>query len=398
MWIIIRIFVETKETKKNNYMQRSKLKGVAITDDQYNAFKKRALNHSIVRKVTALSSLTLIDDKYIGYAGVNFEMTPDAFKALIKILGLSNGFVETISKNLGENVTAKLLSMMKTALGATEDKNKVCLLIDQKSSKIVGFTKSASTVLSNNAFFSLFEETMNNHSGMNIKNMGITEAGNIELSVTNDKWEFNVGGLNDEYFKSGLVFINTPNSTIVNPFNERLVCTNGLISPEKGMSMILKNTDANSVSGFFDTVRNLKGVANFEIEFKNRIIRMMATQASYAEVLSVRKTVEYSVANMKDPDVRDTVETFIPTMYIKQAFMEQKMDLDIVDSSSYAKIRTHLNVWELVNKLTDLSSHPVQYGLTLLSGNSSIFELQRNAGKLAFKKQYDLECAVKQIF
>jgi len=325
-------------------------------------------------------------------------MTPDAFKALIKILGLSNGFVETISKNLGENVTAKLLSMMKTALGATEDKNKVCLLIDQKSSKIVGFTKSASTVLSNNAFFSLFEETMNNHSGMNIKNMGITEAGNIELSVTNDKWEFNVGGLNDEYFKSGLVFINTPNSTIVNPFNERLVCTNGLISPEKGMSMILKNTDANSVSGFFDTVRNLKGVANFEIEFKNRIIRMMATQASYAEVLSVRKTVEYSVANMKDPDVRDTVETFIPTMYIKQAFMEQKMDLDIVDSSSYAKIRTHLNVWELVNKLTDLSSHPVQYGLTLLSGNSSIFELQRNAGKLAFKKQYDLECAVKQIF
>ena len=103
-------------------MQRSKLKGPAISDDQYNAFKTRALNHSIVRKVTALSSLTLIDDKYIGYAGVNFEMTSDAFKALVKILGLSNGFVETISKNLGENVTAKLLSMMKTALGATEDK------------------------------------------------------------------------------------------------------------------------------------------------------------------------------------------------------------------------------------------------------------------------------------
>ena len=92
------------------------------------------------------------------------------------------------------------------------------------------------------------------------------------------------------------------------------------------------------------------------------------------------------------------VETFIPTTYIKQAYMEEKINLNLVEKSSYSKIRTMLNVWELVNKLTDLSSHPSKYGLSLTNGNSSIFDLQRRAGELSFKKEYDLECAVKQIF
>lgn len=379
-------------------MAYSKLKQT-ITQGQYDAFKEKALNHSVVRKVTTLSNLTLVDNNTVGYGGVEFEMTDEAFKSLVKILGLSNGILETISKNLGENVSSKLLSMMKAAISNTSDKNKVCLLINKQTAKIVGFTKTAEAVLSNNAFFSLFEQTMNNHNGMEIKNMGITESGNIELSVTNTNWEFNVGGLNDEYFNSGLVFINTPDSTIVNPFNERLICTNGMITTEKGLSMILKNTDANSVSGFFEAVTNLKGIGSFEAEFKHRIVRMIDTVASYDEVLKVRSVVEYNIANIKDSDTRNMVETFIPTSYIKQAYLEQKkIDLNTVDKSNYKKIKTMLNVWDLVNKLTDLSSHPAQYGLALTHGNSSIFELQKAAGELAFKKQYDLECGVPQIF
>jgi hypothetical protein len=379
-------------------MAQSKLNSTNVSQEQYNEFKEKALNHSIVRRVISFKDLTLISDSIIEYSGVQFQMTENAFKSLVKILGLSNGVMETITKQLGESVTNKLLSMMKVAMSSDTSKNTICILVDKKTSKIVGFSKSAQSILSNNAYFTLFEQTMNNHTGMHIKNMGITENGNIEISVLNDNWEFNVGGLSDEYFKSGLVFINTPDSTIINPFNERLVCTNGMVVSDNGLSLILKNGDANSISGFFDAVRNLSGTINFEKEFKNRIIKMMDTKASYGEVLSVRKNVEYHVSNISHPDVRASVEQFIPTQYIHRSFLDQKVDIYKIDSKNYAKINTMLTVWDLVNRLTDLSSHPVKYGFELQHGNSSIFELQKAAGNLSFKKQYDLECAVKQIF
>ncbi len=370
----------------------------AWTQEQYNEFKTNALNHGITRKTINYSDITIISDKLIEYKDTQFEMTENAFKALIKLIGLTNGAFDSIVKTLGDKITTSLIAAMKNAITKIPGKQTLCLLVDKKTLKIVNFTKNATGILSNNAFFTLFEDTLNNHEGMYIKNMCITQEGNVEISVLNDNWEFNVGGLNDEFFKSGLVFINTPNATIVNPFNERLVCTNGMISTESGMSLILKNSDANSVNGFYDTVRNLKGITNFENEFKERINRMMKTQASYGELLNVRKNAEYHINNMTDPTIRQSVEEFLPVTYVKQAFLAKQIDLNTVSNKDHAKIRTMLTVWELVNKLTDLSSHPFRYGFELKNGNQSVFQLQRSAGELAFKKQYDLELGFDQIF
>lgn len=373
-----------------------------VSQDQYDAFKNKALN-SLVRRTVNITDLILIDSKTIEFCGVHFDMSEIAFKSLVKFLGLSNTQMNVIAQNLGEDVSKKLISMMQLALSGSEEKQTICLVVNKQTQQIVDFTKSAGNILDNDAYFRLFEQTMNNHSGMQIKNMSLTSNGNVEISVLNNNWEFNVGGvgtgLNDEFFKSGLVFINTPTQTIVNPFNERLVCTNGMVATTKGLSLILKKTDGEkAVSSFFDTVTNLKGVADFEQEFKKRIILMMDTQASYEELLDVRENVEYHVANMTEPDVRETVEQFIPTKEMKQAYLAKNIDLNMVDRKKYKSIRTMYTVWELVNKLTDLSSHPQRYGLQLSQGNSSIFQLQKKAGELAFKERYDLDSSFPQLF
>jgi len=382
----------------NNDRRPSTSKGADITSDQYNAFKEKALNNGIIRRTISYSDIVLVSDKVIEYAGIQFEMTEGAFKSLVKMCGLSNGQLDRINTALGEKTGNQLLKMMQVAMSGTPGKNTLCMLVNKTSCKVVDFTKAAESVLSNNAFFKLFEDVMNNHAGMHIKNLALTENGNVELSVINENWEFNVGGLNDEYFNSGLVFINTPSSTIINPFNERLICTNGMVVASDGLSLILKNTDPTHINGFFDAVRNLKGVLNFEQEFKKRVVRMMDTQASYAELLDVRKSVEYHVANTVDPDVRATIESFIPTIEVERAFLTHLVKLNEVDKQTWKKIRTMLTVWDLVNKLTDLSSHPQRYGLTLREGNASIFQLQREAGALSFKEHYDLECQVKQVY
>jgi hypothetical protein len=369
-----------------------------ITQTQYENFRNQALNHGIVRKTVNFSEIKLVSNTIIQYKGTNFEMTESAFKSLIKFSGLSNAQMEKINSTLGEETGQKFLKLMQTALASMPGKNTLCMLINKTSLKIVNFARSAQGVLSNAAYFNLFEDVMNNHAGMQIKNMAITQEGNIEISVLNNNWEFDVAGLSDEYFKSGLVFINTPDATIINPFNERLVCTNGMIATESGLSLILKNSDAAHVNGFFDAVRNLKGVMNFEQEFKKRVMNMMNSVASYDEVKKVRTKVEYEVANTTDPDVRASIESFIPLMHIESAFLMRGHRLSEVDKKYWKKIRTDMTVWDLVNGLTDLSSHPQRYRLSLRNGNASVFSLQKTAGELAFKEMYDLESPIEQIF
>lgn len=376
----------------------STAKQSTLDNNAYLSFKEKALNNGVIRRTLSYKDITLVSDKIVEYGGVQFEMTEQAFKSLVKLCGLSNGQLEKINTALGEKTSNQLLKMMQLAMSSIPGKSSLCMLVNKINCKVVDFTKAAESVLSNNAFFKLFEDVMNNHEGMEIKNLAITENGNVELSVINTNWEFNVGGLKDEYFNSGLVFINTPDSTIINPFNERLICTNGMVVAQDGLSLILKNSDPTHVNGFFDAVRNLKGVLNFENEFKSRVLRMMDTQASYAELIDVRRGVEYEVANMTDPNTRATVESFIPKMEVERAFMVNRINLAEVDKKTYKKIRTMLTVWDLVNKLTDLSSHPQRYGLTLNHGNSSVFGLQKQAGELAFKDQYDLECQIQQVF
>lgn len=369
-----------------------------VTAEAYAAFKEKALHNGIIRKTIAFGDFQIVTDRLIMYAGVQFQITEEAFKSLVKLCGMSNTQLNKFDTALGEKTTLKLLEMMQVAMSGVAGKNTICMLINKASCQVIDFTKAAESVLSNNAYFKLFEEVMNNHSGMEIKNMALTVNGNVELSVLNNDWEFNIGGLNDEFFNSGLVFINTPTATIISPFNERLTCTNGMVVATEGLSLILKNSDPIHVNGFFDAVRNLSGVLNFEKAFKARVIRMMDTQASYAELLGVRNAVDSQVANLTDPYVRSTVESFIPVLEVERAFMLHRINLMNVDKQSYKKIRTMLTVWELVNQLTDLSSHPQNYGLTLNNGNASIFQLQREAGALSFKDIYDLECSVKQIF
>ncbi len=374
-----------------------------FTSGQYDLFKKQTLESGIIRKTITYGQFKLLSEQFIelitGETKTIFEISAEAFKDLIKLSGLSNTQFNKINATLGEKAGQNLLKLMQTALSSEPGKNTLCMLVNKNTTRVEGFVKSAQGVLSNQAFFALFEDVMNNHKGMEIKNMSVSNNGNVEISVLNKNWEFNVAGLNDEFFHSGIALINTHDATIINPFNERLTCTNGMVVTEKGLSLILKNSDSEKVNGFYDAVRNLGGVLEFETAFKQRVIRMMNSVASYAELKECHGAVSYEVVDMMNPENRNVVESFLPVREIQDAFMLQhRVNLSEVDKKMYKKIRTNLTVWDLVNNLTDLSSHPEKYGVNLRQGNSSVFNLQKKAGEISFKENYDLEMTVPQIF
>jgi hypothetical protein len=378
--------------------------GQAWTQDMYNEFKHKALNDSkLIRATIQAKDLVLVNQSKVILKGKELAMSESALQSLMSVLRLNQAIMKQIDEKLGEAVSMSLIKAMAVALGK-DPEAKLAIAINTETNRVVSFKKTKDNSLADEAYFGLFERVMNNNKDMIIKNMSVTENGSLEISVLNNSWEFNVGneiGLNDEYFKTGLVFLNTPTQTIINPFNERLVCTNGMVVQEKGLSIVLDNAGDRqaSINAFFEKVVNIADMSSFEKEFKQRIRRMMSTQSSLSEMLMCRDNVlEHTSFDKTDTITQGLVENFIPVNELKRAYLEKHIDIMSQNPKVFKKIRTQLTVWELVNRLTDLSSHPMRHGFVLKYGNTSVLALQRTAGQLAFKKEYDHECLVPQLF
>lgn len=369
---------------------------------EYEKFKQFALEKGVIRKIVSVGELVFVSPEEIHYIQGGkphpFVMTRDAFTQFIHILGLSVGALKKIEDALGSKNTTNLITLMKAATSLSDSKHKICMLISSMDAKVVGFRKSDRVVLSNKGYLELFEQVMEANPNMEIKEMAITEGGNMEISTVNRNWQFNVAKLSDEYFNSGLVFLNTPQAMIINPYFERLICTNGNIVTEKGHSMFLNTTEDNALRDFMNAARNLRGPLNTEDNFKLRIIKMMETTASLSEVYFVHRVVLANVMNADfDRDVKVTLESLLPVKWHEEQFKAHGHDVTQMSPKDQAKIKTGLNVWQLANALTDIASNPRKHGLAFKYANS-VFQMQRDAGELMFKKRYDHEEPFAQIF
>ncbi len=359
-------------------------------NSKYLDFKSQALSSKLIKHEVPLCTVEILSEDKIKLAGTIVPITKEAFLNLIKILGLTNIFLSKFQNATNEKAKAELIKIMQTAACSDEKKSMVTLVLNQETKNIVAVVTKNSVGLTTNSFFKLFEDVMNNHKNMEIKNMSV-RGNTVEISVVNKDWEFNIGGLKDEYFHTGLVFIQTPNETVICPFNERLTCTNGMVVQTKGSSIILKHSDATSVNGFISHITNIKGLSFFEQEFKIRVMKMINTVASYAEMKMVYDNLKYHI-DTEDPFVKAKVMQFVDVDYVWKQYMNQKFDLLKADKDLLKKVKTHMSVWELVNGLTDLSSHAEQHNIRFkYEGDYSVFQLQKLAGELVMKDPLDLE-------
>lgn len=369
-----------------------------ITTEKYEAFKKEALGKSLLRQEGALSDLRVESEGRISYKGTKMDITNDAFGSLVKVLGLNKTVMGNFDKALGKGAQTELIDVMRTALAGNEAKNKVTLVMNAQTGAIVDFRKSAGSVLSNSAFFNLFEDVMNKHSNMNIKRMSIAANGAVDITAINPGWEFQVARLSDEIFHSGLAFGNKYNQSIISPFTERLVCTNGMVIQEKGMSLELKGSSASDLSTFLGAVRSIADVSFFENEFKGRVNRMANTVASYEEMHHAYTNIKHWLS-VEDSEAMSTINEQLPLQEVRADYLRAGLDIENEKKVTWRKAETPMSIWEVTNVVTDLASHPEAYGLTMRGENTrGVLALQKLAGELAFKKEYDHEGSIPSIF
>ena len=59
--------------------------------------KAETLNSQSLRKTVAIRDINLVNDTTVEYQGKRLEMTKDAFKGLIKMIGMSQTFTKKLS-------------------------------------------------------------------------------------------------------------------------------------------------------------------------------------------------------------------------------------------------------------------------------------------------------------
>lgn len=366
------------------------------THEDYEKFKKEALDTALVRSEIKLADLEIVSEKTVKYQGTYFEMTEDAFQGLIRLCGLNKEAASNFADAFGSQTRIQLLDTLRTALSVKENRSSATIVLNTRTKAVVDIRREASSVLANSTMLGLFEDVMGAQKNMRIKRMALSSNGSIEITAVNDNWAFQIAKLKNEFFHSGLAFINQPHQSIVSPFNERLTCTNGTVYSEKGLSLILKSSSATAVSGFIGQVRQIAGMQEFEEKFKARVIRMMKTVASYAEMKHVYENVLYHLV-VDDTEVRRLVDSFIPIKEVQAAYLGAGIEIES-NRAMWKRADTNMTVWELVGVLTDLSSHPERYALALKGGDQAVFSLQKQAGQICFKKEYDREYEVPELF
>lgn len=376
---------------------------VPFTTAQYEEFK-RICNSSQPHVVTVAASQVTINssssiDVSIYTNGQlvteKFVMEPQAFESLLKLYGIPFTVQKTFTDYLGNDTLTLILSKLKTAMSASDTvRNKMVLVISKKTGKVINIVRSNGNVIKNDTFFKIVEGALNGfeNNGMKIKNLSVSPEGNIAVTVLNDNWTFDVFGLKDEYFTTGMSIIKTANQVIINPFNERLTCTNGNVTTEKGLSIVLNSVEQKAVDAFFEQAINFgKGRGLIEQSFKLRTIEMLSTNASFAELETVYNNVRYNINNTE----RALLE--LEGMFGYHAMQQEILKVSYGKTNIFnekakykSKVITDMSVWDLMNKLTFISSNPHKHDLEFVNGNDTVFYLQRSAGSLMFKEQFDL--------
>ena len=132
--------------------------------------KAETLNSQSIRKTVAIRDIDLIDDKTIEYQGKRLEITTDAFKGLMKIIGMSQTFAKKFETLFNTETKAKFINTMKNAM-ATQ-LNEITIILSPTTKRIVGFSKKATDLISHERFIGLADRLIDQH-GFEVANWGV---------------------------------------------------------------------------------------------------------------------------------------------------------------------------------------------------------------------------------
>jgi len=334
--------------------------------------KAETLNSQAIRKTIAVREITLVNDTTIEIKGKRLEITKDAFKSLIKLIGMSQTFAKKFDNLFSPEAKASFVNQMKNAMAS--QLNEITLIVSPTTKKVLGFSKTATGLISHSRFINLADQIIDQH-GFEVTNWGVdANKGLVTINAYNPNAEF---GVADEVFKSGLTLTNSPSNGIqVMPYINRLWCSNGLSTPMAKESYSLNNLSKDSMEKFFQHMSDLRKTGFVPNDFANTVNNAMNTPASLFEMQRAHNTIKSHVG--------DAADNWIPLSENRSAYIKNNQNPAEFTTDELKNAHTNQSIWSLVNGMTHVATHaPEQLAFNMTDKDST--ELMIKSGNMLGK-------------
>ena len=324
--------------------------------------KAETLNSQSIRKTVPVREVNIINDTTIEYQGKRLEITPEAFKDLMKIIGMSQQFAKKFETLFSAETKAQFVNQMKNAMAA--NLNEITLILAPLSKKIVGFSRTATSMISHERFINLADQIIDQH-GFEITNWGVNgNKGEVIINVANPAAQFGIG-IADEIFTAGLTLKNSPmNGIQVMPYVNRMWCTNGLTTPLAAESYSLADLSKDSMEKFFQHMSDLRRNGFRPAGFEETVKKAINTPASMWELQRAHNSVKRHVG--------DAADNWIPYNENRNAYMTANLDLGQMNSEQLKNARSNQSIWSVVNGMTHVATHaPEQLAFNMTDKDST---------------------------
>jgi|TARA_B110000908_G_scaffold150334_1_gene184273 hypothetical protein len=344
-------------------------------------------NSQSLRKTVAIRDIQLINDATIEYQGKRLEITKDAFKGLMKMIGMSQSFAKQFEKLFNTETKAKFINQMKNAMSS--QLNEITIVLSPTTKKVVGFSKNATDLISHDRFISLTDQIVDQH-GFEIANWGVDgDKGSVTINAFNPSAQFGIPGLNDEVFTAGLTMKNSPLGGIqVMPYVNRLWCANGCTTAMAQESYSLKNLGKEAMENFFEHMTQLRQNKFIPTNFQDTVKRAIETPASLWEMKGAHNRIKKFVGASAD--------SWIPYEENASAYNKANMNVADMDGNQLKSARTNQSIWSVVNGMTHVATHaPEMIAMNMTDKDST--EMMVQAGNV-LGKQWNLQGSMRSPF
>ena len=323
-----------------------------------------------------------MDNNHIDIDGVKIEVTDKAFGKLLGRLRIPKAFAKRFSDGFGNDGLRQLVTMMKSAKSSRNEQT-VTLLVDPSSRKITDILPAGYASISQENFVDFASRYIDQY-GLGVTHMGSDLYGGTQINCVSPQGMFNVPGMTNEVFNTGVTFRNTPTRGLeVSPYLERLICSNGMTSTAFAENYGLHNLSEKNINEFNEHMIRMASTNFQPVGLADSIKKANNTDASLAElqraassILSLDKAIDYNY-----------IQKYIPIDRAMKAYTDLGADPNTFTKVQMQNAKSGMSVWDVVNGMTNFASNDSKY--TINEGKMG--NLMVTAGNILCKKQYDTE-------
>lgn len=326
-----------------------------ITQTQFDLFKADALAKQPLRRRCSLSDLKFQTMDVVEFQGITLGITRQGLKDIVRLIGFSQSGSAQLSETLGEESAVNILNSLKAYMSSQKQEVTIVVTPDRCITQVTPTAKTST--ISAETFFDTFERIANRHN-LEIQSMSFNEeTGGIGIQSLAGKSEFQIPGLSDEVFRTGLSFSRTMDGIQADPYQHRLVCTNGMITRQFEESYKLRSMEPKMWEEFYRHLDRIEKADFVPQRFTASVMRSQEHLASFAEVeRACSLLLQNSSCQVEDLEI-----FFKGLKTTHYRFAQSGIDTTQLVPEQKKGLRTGIRHWDLINGITDFASHDYGY-------------------------------------